>query len=203
MKIPAKYRDHFRENRVQYIIVVAFFVLGLIMGNFKVGDLDEAVRTRLLQMLDAYFGGQQSATSGFGIFIGACLNQGRFMLAVWALGLTVIGVPLIILIVFLRGFSLGFTIGFLLQEKAGTGVVLSLISLLPQNLIYIPLLLIAAVLAVNFSLYILRGPGQKRASLGVSLLGYTVLMGLVMVVFMPGAFIEAYLVPWLLNMLIK
>jgi stage II sporulation protein M len=106
-------------------------------------------------------------------------------------------------VVFMRGFSLGFTVGFLLQEKAGAGVMLSLISLLPQNLIYIPLLLVAAVLAVNFSLYILRGRSYGKASLGVSLLGYSALMGLLMLVFMTGAFVEAYLVPWLLHIFIK
>ncbi|MGI6435135.1 MAG: stage II sporulation protein M [Syntrophomonadaceae bacterium] len=203
MKIQSKFREHFRDNRIQYIIVVTLFVLGLIMGNFKVGGLDGAVRERLLQMLDAYFGGQQAAATGPGIFISACLNQGRFMLAVWALGLTVIGIPLIMAVVFMRGFSLGFTVGFLLQEKAGAGVMLSLISLLPQNLIYIPLLLVAAVLAVNFSLYILRGRSYGKASLGVSLLGYSALMGLLMLVFMTGAFVEAYLVPWLLHIFIK
>lgn len=203
MKIQSKFKEHFRDNRIQYIIVVALFVLGLIMGNFKAGGLDGSVRERLLQMLDAYFGGRQAAATGLGVFINACFNQGRFMLAIWALGLTVIGIPLILAVVFMRGFALGFTVGFLLREKAGAGVMLSLISLLPQNLVYIPLLLVAAVLAVNFSLYIVRGRGYGKAALGVSLLGYTALMGLMLTVFMLGAFVEAYLVPWLLHIFIE
>ncbi len=203
MKISSRLREHFRDNRIQYIVVMVFFVLGLIMGNFKVGSLDGAVRERLLQMLDAYFGGQEVGATGLGVFVSAALNQIRAILVIWILGLTVIGIPLILLVVFMRGFSLGFTVGFLLQEKAGAGAFLSLISLLPQNLIYVPLLAVVAVVAINFSLYILQRHSHAKAPLGVSLLGYSVLMGLMMIAFGLGAFVEAYLVPWLLQLFIK
>ncbi|HCF49453.1 MAG TPA: stage II sporulation protein M [Syntrophomonas sp.] len=202
MNLRFKLKEHFRENRIQYCMVVALFTLGLIMGAFKVGDLDGAVRERLLQMIDLYLGGQEGVY-GPTVFVSALINQGRFMLAIWALGLTVIGIPLILAVIFMRGFSLGFTVGFLFQEKAGQGVLLTFISLLPQNLIYIPVLLIVSVVAVNFSLYIVRGRSYRKAPLGVSLLGYTSLFGVLMLVFMLGAFIEAYLVPWLLHSFIK
>ncbi|MGI6469013.1 MAG: stage II sporulation protein M [Syntrophomonadaceae bacterium] len=202
MNLRLKFREHFRENRIQYCMVAALFTLGLIMGALKAGDLEGGVKERLLEMIDLYLGEQQGVY-GPAVFVSALLNQGRFILAIWALGLTVIGIPLILAVVFMRGFSLGFTAGFLFQEKAAQGVLLTFISLLPQNLIYVPVLLIASVIAVDFSLYIVRGRSYNRAPLGVSLLGYTSLVGMLMLVFMLGAFIEAYLVSWLLDSFIK
>lgn len=202
MKLGLRLKEHFRENRIQYYLVAVLFTLGIIMGAFKAGDLDNSVRERLLAMIDSYLGDQEGVY-GPTVFISAIINQGRFILAIWALGLTVIGIPLILAVVFMRGFSLGFTSAFLFQQKAGQGVLLSLISLLPQNLIYVPVLLVLSVLAINFSLYVVRGRNYHKAPLGVSLLGYTSVVGVLLVVFMLGAFIEAYLVPWLVDVFIK
>jgi stage II sporulation protein M len=117
------------------------------------------------------------------------------------LGLTVIGLPLIMVVIFLRAFSLGFTLGFLIQQKAGTGVLVSLVSVLPQNLFYILGLLIAGVVAMNFSLNIVKNRNQGTNKLGLALLAYTTVMLLLLVVFGLGALIEAYFSPWLLGCL--
>jgi stage II sporulation protein M len=202
MKLRLRLKEHFRENRIQYCVVAALFILGIIIGAFKAGDLESPVRERLLAMIDAYVG-DQGGVYGLTVFISALITQGRYILAIWALGLTVIGIPIILAVIFMRGFSLGFTTSFLFKEKAAQGVLLSLISLLPQNLIYIPILLVLSVLAVNFSLYVVRGRSYRKASLGVSLLGYTSVVGALSLVFILGAFVEAYLVPWLVDIFIK
>ena len=83
-------------------------------------------------------------------------------------------------------------------------IILFVLIILPVLIVLIiPVLLIVSVVAVNFSLYIVRGRSYRKAPLGVSLLGYTSLFGVLMLVFMLGAFIEAYLVPWLLHSFIK
>jgi len=112
----------------------------------------------------------------------------------------VIGVPLILAVVFLRGYALGFTVGFLVQQKGGAGVIMSILSILPQNLVYIPLLIIWAVIAVNFSSYLIgRHPG---AALGKTLINYSLLLAVFLVLFTAGAFIEAYLSPWFLSLIL-
>ena len=50
-----------------------------------------------------------------------------------AAGLTVIGAPVVLGIVFLRGFVLGFTIGFIIDELYVRGLILSLSSVLPTT----------------------------------------------------------------------
>jgi len=45
------------------------------------------------------------------------------------------------------------TVGFLVQEEAGKGLLLALLGVLPQNLCYIPALLGAGVLSLYFLLH--------------------------------------------------
>jgi stage II sporulation protein M len=111
--------------------------------------------------------------------------------------------PIILGVVFFKGFSLGFTVGFLVKEKAVSGILLSIISILPQNLVYIPLLILWSVVGINFSVHIARGRPGSAISLGRGFISYTLLMLVFLILVMVGAFIEAYLSPWFLGLFLN
>jgi len=195
-------KQHIKENRLQYMLILLLFISGVILGDFKVLGLEGGVRSHLVDLIDNYLkGGGEVGLDGQSLLYTSFLNQAKSVIGIWFLGLTVIGIPLILGWVFLRGFALGFTIGFLIQEKAAAGIILSLISILPQNIVYIPLLIVWSVVAINFSLFVVKGRQAGRImSLGRTLLGYSVLMCFFMLFALLGALIEAYLSPWLLSL---
>jgi stage II sporulation protein M len=173
----------------------------MLVGDHKVTGLETGVKTHLSELVDNFlYINDTENWSSHSIFINAFVNQAKTVLAIWFLGLTVIGVPLILVVVFLRGFALGFTVSFLCHEKAGTGILISFLSVLPQNLFYIPFLIIWAVIAVNFSLYILRGRKNENIPLIAGLITYCILLLAIMLVFLAGALVEAYLSPWFLEL---
>jgi len=79
------------------------------------------------------------------------------MAGIWVLGLTVIGTPLVYLIIFTRGFILGFTIAFIINLKKMLGVGLVIFTAVLPSILAIPCLLLAAGLATIFSFLLLRG----------------------------------------------
>jgi len=195
------FKRHISENRWQYFILAVVFFAGVFLGNYKVPGVDGAVKTQLLSLVDQYIQGEMTGSfDGSRVLIQAFINQARLVLAIWFLGLTVIGLPLILGVLLLRGFSIGFTLGFLISEKAGGGVLISLLAILPQNLVYIPLLLIWGVVSINFSLQVLKGAHAGFSGLMRRMVGYTLLMLVFLLLFLLGAIIEAYLSPWLLNL---
>jgi stage II sporulation protein M len=159
------------------------------------------VKSHLLSLIDSYLkGGIQAGLNDQGILFNSFLNQAKSILIIWFLGLTIIGLPFILGWVFFRGFSLGFTIGFLVQEKAGAGVLISILSILPQNIVYIPVFIIWAVAALNFSLFIARGRAPGITNLSRALIAYSFFMLFFLGLALMGAFIEAYLSPWFLSL---
>ncbi|MEN6327794.1 MAG: stage II sporulation protein M [Syntrophomonas sp.] len=203
MNLKLRIKQHIRENRGQYFMISLIFLAGIIVGNYKVTGLEGDVSSYLLKLVDNYLqGGVAGSLDGNSIIWGAFLSQAKIVAAIWFLGLTVIGLPLILAVVFLRGFSLGFTVGFLYQEKALTGILISLISVLPQNLVYIPFLIMWAVIAMNFSIFIVKGRNSSVMPLGTGFISYSILVLIFLLLFLLGAFIEAYLSPWLLTLLI-
>ncbi|MGR6836348.1 stage II sporulation protein M [Syntrophomonas erecta] len=203
MNVKQRLKQHIKENRWQYILVVMLFLAGLIMGNHGVTGLEGGVKDYLSGLIDDYLkGGLEGRLNGSSIFIGAFITQAKTILALWFLGLTVIGFPLIPALVFMRGYALGFTVGFLIYEKAGAGVLITILSIVPQNLVYIPFLIIWAVMAMNFSAFIVKGRSTGVDSLSKGLVSYSLLMLVCLLIFLMGAFIEAYLSPWFLGLFI-
>lgn len=194
-------KRHISENRWQYFFLVVVFLAGAVLGNYKVPGIDGTVKTQLLSLVDQYVQGEMTGSfNGSSVILQAFINQARLVLAIWFLGLTVIGLPLVLGVVFLRGFSIGFTLGFLISEKAGGGIIISLLAILPQNLVYIPLLIIWGVISINFSLQVLKGGHSGFRGLMRRMAGYTLLMLVFLFLLLLGAIIEAYVSPWLLNL---
>lgn len=67
-----------------------------------------------------------------------------------------IGLPIILLLLFLKGMVIGFTIGFFVQQMGWKGFLLSFVSVLPQNLIIIPIFIVVAVISVSFALQLIK-----------------------------------------------
>lgn len=196
-------KQHWKENRWQYIVIMLLLLLGIIAGNYLGTHLNTGVKSQLLDTIDHYLRGQQTnVVNSFELWKGAFVNQMLSILLIWLLGLTVIGLPLILAMVFVRGLSFGFTIGFLIQEKAGAGMLMILLSIVPQNLVYIPLITVWSVMAMNFSIYLLRGRHTAQTSLGRLLMTYTGLLIICSFIVLAGSLIEAYLSPWLLRLML-
>ncbi|NLW06403.1 MAG: stage II sporulation protein M, partial [Clostridia bacterium] len=185
---------HLNEYRVLYLLVIIFFLLGIIAGTVSVHFLEPEQNARLASYLDSILAQFDSTAASidqafYQVFSSAFKEIGL----IWFLGLTVLGMPLIITFIFLKGFILGFTVGLLVLEKAFSGIAFSLLAILPPNLIHIPVIIIAAVLGLAFSLNLLRG--QRYGGGLTGLISYSGLMVLVMLVIMAGGLIEIYLSP--------
>lgn len=203
MNLKYRIKQHISDNRWQYLLLTLIFLIGLIMGNYKVLNLEAGVKSHLANLLNNYLSQDMPGSlDSRAIFLGAFINQARMVFIIWLLGLTVIGFPLILAAIFYRGFSLGFTTGFLIHERAGAGVVITILSILPQNLIYVTFLLIWAVIGINFTIYLVKGRNINTLPLGTGLITYTALMVVFLLVFLIGAFIEAYLSPWFLGLVL-
>jgi stage II sporulation protein M len=186
MGLKQRLKQHISTNRWQYGLITIIFIIAVMMGNYRVESLEGGVKEHLAGLLDNNLQeGGMSALTGQQLLVGAFMNQVRTAFAIWFLGLTIIGFPLILAVLFYRGFSLGFTVGFLVHQKAGAGILISILSLLPQNLIYIPALLMWAVISLNFSVNIFRGRGANALSWR-SFLSYSFTLLLFLLIFLGG-----------------
>ncbi len=75
---------------------------------------------------------------------------------IWFLGLSVIGLPGILILDFLKGVLIGFTVGYLVGQFSWKGLLFALVSVAPSNLLIIPVLIVSSVSAIAFSLHVIK-----------------------------------------------
>lgn len=200
-KMKSLIKKSLQENPFVYLIIPAIFVCGFFYGTIGVHKLDANQTRDLISFVDGFINYLPTASIDASLETRhALISNLKTLFYIWFLGLTVIGIPLTMVIVFSRGFILGFTTGFLVQQKSFQGVLVILMTVLPQNLLFIPVLLIAAVSSISFSFFVIRGKfAGKTINLSKRFIGYTfslVILGLFAVL---SAFIQGYVSPSLVK----
>ncbi|MDU2240479.1 MAG: stage II sporulation protein M [Paenibacillus sp.] len=151
-------RHTLKDQTPLYVFVSVLFLMGVVFGALMVNALTLEQQQDISRYLGDFFlsineGGAEFQPQTF--WDVAALHL-KWLGLIWLLGLSVIGLPGILILDFLKGVLIGFTVGCLVGQYTWKGLLFALVSVAPHNLIVIPALLIASVAAVGFSLNIIR-----------------------------------------------
>jgi stage II sporulation protein M len=119
------------------------------------------------------------------------------------MGATFIGIPIILILISLRGFIFGFTLSFLVNRLQRKGIVFAMVSMLPSNIFILPALIIIGVVAINFALYVFRNRSNGISNLVKDFIGYTIVIASIFLLIILGSFIEAYFSVYLIKVFIS
>ncbi|MCG4586283.1 stage II sporulation protein M, partial [Anaerosalibacter bizertensis] len=125
------------------------------------------------------------------------LNNLKTIFLIWITEIIIIGIPIIPIIILLRGFAIGFTVGFLVNEFGIKGLLFALFSILPQNLFVIPgIISISSIGMVNSLNSIRRKRLQSTYNHKLTnFINYSVIIFIFSIIIMIGSLVEAYITP--------
>lgn len=203
MKLKERALSHLRQNLGLYAVLVGIYAAGAVFGAFGVSALQPENQQELAGFLQRSFTAL-TANIPSGALGNLIWENLKVLLATYVLGMTVIGMPLIFVLVFTRGFVLGFAVGFMLQVRAWQGILVTVLGITPPALLHIPALIITAVWAVNFSFALIRGGkrGQER-TLGRQFAAYSAAVLLMVVLGSLAALLQSYLSPLMLKAILS
>jgi stage II sporulation protein M len=195
-------RKHLSSNIISYGVIAFFFILGISLGALTVSNIDIDTKSDIKAYIDGFI----NISKVDEVHSIEILKQSiKFNLvtsaALFLCGLTYAGLLFVPLIIGFRGFCIGFTIAFLTDSLGQGGFLLALGSILPQNLIYIPVLLIFCVCSLSLAFAVLKSKINKKhneAAAYIWSFGLTAL--LFFVILMGGSIIEAYITPYLIKL---
>lgn len=189
---------HVENLKSLYIFVTVLFMMGVVFGGIFVGALDLTQTEGLLNYLGHFFQGLQhdEIADPAITFKHALGGHMKTLGLMWILGVSVIGIPVLCIYIFIKGLVIGFTVGFLVNQLSWNGLWFALASVVPQNLLAIPALIIVAVSGIYFSLYLVKNRLIKhRGTIYPQFVSYCLLVSCMAVLLLFAAGIEAYLSP--------
>ncbi|MNH94794.1 Stage II sporulation protein M [compost metagenome] len=191
-------KQFMKENVSLYVFVTVLFVIGVVFGAVMVNALSLEQKQEMTRHLGSFFhevnGGLQ--VDGMQSFKDAFAVHMKWILLIWLFGLSIIGLPLILILDFLKGVLIGFTVGYLVGQMSWKGMLFAFVSIAPQNLIVIPALIICSVSAMAFSIAMIKNRFiQRRGTIYHPFMKYTTVTLMMGVLLLAASLWEGYLSP--------
>jgi stage II sporulation protein M len=191
-----------KENLHYYVFVGVLLLVGTVFGMMLVRSLSFAQQQDLADRLGFFLQTYQQADASASTvsFAERAGFYAKWLVLIWAFGLSIIGLPLVLALVFLKGVLLGFAVGLLVQSLAWDGLLLFLAAVAPQNVLVVPAIAIAGVSSLRYAFIIVREKVRNRKPRWrTPLAAHTAISGLMMMMLVCAALFEAYVTPLLLE----
>ena len=148
LKLKNMIYQHIKNNSKEYILLLLFFFIGIFLGVMFINNIQENQRSEISSYLNNYIDNLENIEklNNIEILKNAVIKDIILGIILWFFGTTVIGIPIVFGIILYRGFCLGYTIAsIVLTLGIGKGIIFILISLVPQNIIFIPTIIAIGV----------------------------------------------------------
>ncbi len=195
-------QHHMEDHLALYVFTTVLFIVGVVFGSLVVGALSVEQRQDLLGYLQHFFNDlDQGASADSQVALRYAISHHLMTIGLLGLlGLSIIGVPLVLVLLFLKGLVIGFTVGFFVHELSWNGLWFAFLSVVPQNLLIVPATVIVSVASIGFSLMLLRNRFmQRRGTIYPHFLSYTFLVLLMAGLLFFASVFEAFVSPQLMQ----
>ncbi|WP_249871925.1 stage II sporulation protein M [Oceanobacillus saliphilus] len=199
--------EHIKNHATIYLFMIILFLTGIIFGAVIVNSMDFIQKQDLFFYLERFF---IQITEGVPIGKNDILWESftfhaKYLMLLFILGLSVIGLPLVWVLLFVKGMVVGFSVGFIVNQLGLEGLLLASFSIAPQNIIIFPVYIAAGSLSMIFSLGLLNKLFSRRNNqqLLKPFIRYCIIFIFLLLLSFTAAFIEAYIANKAMEELIK
>lgn len=156
-----KLKKYFVMSRKINRFLMILFVIALICGSFYLLFLSDADKTLMKDYMAQYFQNLNKVNSVETFFTMAISNIVS-LTTIWLLGISVIGVPILLFFFFSKSFILGLTISSFLLSKGFQGVFYAFVYLFPYQIVHILIYLFLLNYALSLSLKFIESFCKKK-----------------------------------------
>ncbi|MBV4423975.1 stage II sporulation protein M [Clostridium tyrobutyricum] len=204
-KVTELINKHVQDNFWLYVISLLCVCTGIVLGVYSVRYMGGFEKSDLLSYLNSFKNSIDNSSINYkSIFMETLKINVPMLVAIWFLGLTMIGIPVILIIDVLKGFTIGFASSFIIGEMGIKGIWFDLLGIFPQNIIYIPCIIFSSVLAMEFSLTMFRdrSNNQWKSHILLKLTSYSITFVFVIGIMCIGFILEVYLTPNMVKLIV-
>ena len=150
-------KNYISFNRKKYIFILSIIIVGIITGIFFIvfiSNKDKSlIKDNITLVIDTI---NKKKINYLDTFLNSISKNLLSLIGIYILGISIIGVPLIILFLFIKGFTIGFSISSFIYIYHIKGLFISFLYLTPSDLILLIIYILFGLKAINFSIKLFR-----------------------------------------------
>lgn|GEM_PF-988753 len=177
-KIGSTIKGHIIGNKILYISLFLFYIIGICLGAASVNDLDYQQKDEIVTFFNGFTKLLENGDfSQFNLFKLSLIDNIKLIFLFWLLGFTIIGIPVYYVIIGMRGFSTGFSSGIIMGVLGTKGIYISAVCFVPKEAVLVPCLIALSINGIKLSGNILKSwlkkPEPKDSWVKQKLLPYS------------------------------
>jgi stage II sporulation protein M len=152
-----------KKNSILFVIVV-IFIIGLIFGSIYITILKDSGKSLVLKEVNNYFLSLNkiSFSDKIEIFKNSLISNLLYFIFMWLLGISVIGVPIIIIMIFFKSFVVGFSVSSIFAKYGFKAIIGAFLYIFPSSVVTSIITLILGAYSLILSFKIIKGAFIKR-----------------------------------------
>lgn len=193
-------------NKKLNLFVIFIVVLGIISGSLFLMVLNDNDKSEVINEISTFMANiNTNNINNLNSFKNSLIEGMILIILSWILGMSIIGVIFNIFFIYMKSFTIGFSISSFILVYKYKGILSSLIYVIPSQLINILIILILGVYTLLFSKYLFKMIffKDKTVNLGKFFKKYVLVFGICIILCVISSLCEAYLLPSLLKVMIK
>ena len=199
-----KIKSIISENRIIFLWVLLFFLIGIVLGSYTVYYMSDVGKIEI----GGYFSNFLKFIKGNEInYVSVLLSSIKSIipacLLIIVFGYTLIGFPFVLAINLIKGYVLGFTLALVITVLGTKGIGVLFTTLVLQNIIYIPVLILMSILSIKSSFIKFKSLRKDSARNEINGKEYFMVQSFLMVLIFVGILIETYISPNLSRLVIN
>ena len=180
-----------KDNYKEYTLIGLVFIIGIFIGVLIINNCDDSqvqeIKTYIGEFINKF---KNIDKLKINELIGTSIkNNLTFASLIWIAGTTIIGIPIVIILILYRGLCLGFTVAtFSFSLGKYAGIIFCILGLLLQNIIFIPAILTLGVSSIKLYKSIVKD--RNRDNIKREIIRHTITLIVVMILLVFSAIVE-------------
>lgn len=184
------------------IFLIIICIIGIITGSIFMTVLSSNDKNTILSSLEEFM--NINSSPNHKDFLNNIIISLLYAVIIWILGISVIGLPIVIFLLFLKSFLLSFTISSFIMKYKFKGILYGIIYNLPHQVINLVIYLYLGVYSIKLSSFIIDTILHKKTLSFKNITNrYLLVFGISIILLIISTLYETYIMPLLLKKIVN
>ena len=152
------------KQKKLYRIIIALMLFGIISGILFIFFISKESKTKALVSIKNFFDLMNTSTGiNYGkSLLNTLVNNIGYVLLIWLLGISIIGLPITIVLAFMKSFIVGFSISSIISCYKAKGILGAFLYVFPHQIIILFIYLLLSFYSISFSIKLFKSLFLKQ-----------------------------------------
>ena len=192
-----------KREKSTYISLIVVVIISLLFGTLFITILKEADKKLIVSEITNFFDTVNSKNYVLSSnLLPNLVKNDVFLLIIFLLGLSIVGLPFIVCMLFYKGFTLAFTVTTLIYNFKFEGILFSFLYIFPHLILNLILYFIMCVYAFNLSIKIFKNILNKEDfKIKDQLKKYILVFIILILTLSISSLYETYIIPYIIKLI--